>query len=77
MRIASALTGANAGVSIPFGTEAGWFQARGLSTIVLGPGSIEQAHAADEFIKVAQIAECEGVLERLLASMIVHPTARI
>ena len=34
---------------ISFGTEAGLFQEIGISTVVCGPGSIEQAHKIDEF----------------------------
>jgi acetylornithine deacetylase len=39
---------------VAFGTEAGFFQAAGISSVVCGPGSIEQAHHADEYISVAQ-----------------------
>jgi acetylornithine deacetylase len=44
---------ASAGI-VAFGTEAGFFQAAGISSVVCGPGSIEQAHRADEYIAVAQ-----------------------
>jgi acetylornithine deacetylase len=39
---------------VAFGTEAGFFQAAGISSVVCGPGSIEQAHRADEYISTAQ-----------------------
>jgi acetylornithine deacetylase len=39
---------------VAFGTEAGFFQAAGISSVVCGPGSIEQAHRADEYISLAQ-----------------------
>lgn len=59
------LTGANGTDLVAFGTEAGIFQNLGLSAIVCGPGSIEQAHKADEFVAVDQLAQCVGMLERL------------
>jgi acetylornithine deacetylase/succinyl-diaminopimelate desuccinylase-like protein len=34
----------------------------GIPTIIYGPGSIEQAHTADEFIEVAQIVRASRVL---------------
>ncbi len=64
-RIVSELTGANSSDVVAFGTEAGLFQALGTDVVVCGPGSIEQAHKADEFISVEQLAQCLGMLERL------------
>jgi len=43
----------NAG--LPFGTEGGFFQAAGIPTIICGPGSIAQAHQADEWISIDQL----------------------
>jgi acetylornithine deacetylase len=53
-------------IAVPFATEAGQFQQAGWSTIVCGPGSIEQAHRADEFILPAQLAACDQFLDRSL-----------
>ena len=63
--IALALTGANGAGVVPFGTEAGIFQALGMQAVVCGPGSIEQAHKPDEFIALEQLAEGVRFLERL------------
>jgi acetylornithine deacetylase len=52
---------------VAFGTEAGLFDAAGIPTVVIGPGSIEQAHKADEFIAVAEIEKCHRFLDRLVA----------
>ncbi|MGH3876009.1 MAG: acetylornithine deacetylase [Actinophytocola sp.] len=41
--------------SLPYGTEAGYFQAAGMPTVICGPGSIEQAHQPDEWIDTAQL----------------------
>ncbi len=59
------LLGANGADVVPFGTEAGLFQQTGMDVIVCGPGSIEQAHKADEFIRLDQLQQCVGMLERL------------
>ncbi len=54
----SNLTGDNSKEVVSFGTEAGLFQEIGISTVVCGPGSIEQAHKVDEFITLDQIKKC-------------------
>ena len=61
------LTGANNTIGVAFATEAGQFQAAGLSAIVCGPGSILQAHQPDEFIELSQIAAGEAFLRKLIA----------
>jgi len=66
--LALRLARANVTVAVPFATEAGHFQAAGVSTIVCGPGSIEQAHKPDEFIEIAQVEACLGFLQRLCAA---------
>lgn len=63
--IALALTGANGTGLVPFGTEAGIFQAMGMQAVICGPGSIEQAHKPDEYIALDQLAEGVRFLERL------------
>lgn len=63
--IALALTGGNGAGLVPFGTEAGIFQAMGMQAVICGPGSIEQAHKPDEFIALEQLAEGVRFLERL------------
>ncbi len=59
------LTGANGADLVPFGTEAGLFQSMGMDVVVCGPGSIEQAHKADEFIALDQLSDCLKLLEKL------------
>ena len=64
----SSITGDNSREVVSFGTEAGLFQEIGISTVVCGPGSIEQAHKIDEFIELSEIKKCltflEGVKEK-------------
>ena len=59
----SNITGDNSRNVVSFGTEAGLFQEIGISTVVCGPGSIEQAHKVDEFIELSQIKKCLELLE--------------
>jgi acetylornithine deacetylase len=54
-------------ITVPFATEGGQFQRAGWSTVVCGPGSIEQAHKPDEFIERAQLLACEAFLDRAIA----------
>jgi acetylornithine deacetylase len=61
------LAGRNGHSKVAYGTEAGLFQAGGIPSVVIGPGSIDQAHRADEFIAVAELAKCGGFLDRLIA----------
>lgn len=51
--------------AVAYATEAGQFQGQGLQTIILGPGSIAQAHQPDEYIETAQLHECTAFMQRL------------
>ncbi|MBZ0123982.1 MAG: acetylornithine deacetylase [Roseovarius sp.] len=63
------LTGANTAELVAFGTEAGLFQGYGMSAVVCGPGSIEQAHKPDEFVSIDQLQQCLDMLDRLGAKL--------
>jgi len=54
----SSITGDNSREVVSFGTEAGLFQEIGISTVVCGPGSIDQAHKIDEFIELDELKKC-------------------
>lgn len=64
------LTGANGADVVPFGTEAGIFQGLGMSVVVCGPGSIDQAHKPDEYVSVDQMEQCLDMLTRLSAKLV-------
>jgi len=49
-------------------TDAALLNAAGIPTICFGPGDIALAHAAEEWIEVAEIERAAGVLERLVTS---------
>jgi acetylornithine deacetylase len=54
-RLARALTGDSDRHVVYYQSEAGQFAARGLSTVICGPGSIAQAHQPDEHISAVQL----------------------
>jgi len=63
--LALSLSGANTTHAVSYGTEAGLFEEAGCPTVICGPGNIAQAHAADEFVTVAQLDLCMAFLARL------------
>jgi len=55
---------------VGFGTEAGLFaEALGLETVVCGPGSIDRAHKADEYVTRNELAACDTFLDRVIAGL--------
>jgi acetylornithine deacetylase len=66
--LAQQLAGTRQTTLVAFGTEAGLFQSAGISTVVCGPGHIAQAHQADEYVSLEQLAACEAFLTRLRAA---------
>ena len=53
-------------VGFPAGCDMWAFRARGVPTVVLGPGSMDQAHETDEYVEEAQLQRAVDVYERLL-----------
>lgn len=49
----------------PFGTDGGHFQRAGISTVVCGPGAIEDAHQPNETIAVAELEACVDFVQRV------------
>ena len=66
----SNLTGDNSRQVVSFGTEAGLFQEIGISTVVCGPGSIDQAHKIDEFIVLDELKKCLNLLDGIKAESV-------
>lgn len=64
--LARSITGDNATICVPFASEAGQFQEAGMAVVVIGPGSIDQAHQPNEFIERSQLAEGEAFLRKLI-----------
>jgi len=67
VRLVREVTGANAVEAVSYGTEAGHFQNYGIPAVICGPGSIEQAHRADEFCDVSELTACEAFLRKIIA----------
>ncbi|RUR29044.1 acetylornithine deacetylase [Vreelandella nanhaiensis] len=59
------LPGACCNHAVAYATEAGQFQGQGLQTIILGPGSIAQAHQPDEYIEKSELEACLAFLNRM------------
>ena len=64
----AALTGDDTRHKVAYATEGGQFTNSGIPTIICGPGSIEQAHKADEYVVLNEMARCDEFLQRLLNS---------
>ena len=65
VQAAEELTGAPAGVA-GFGTEGPFFNALGMETVILGPGSVDCAHQPDEYLPLAAIPQTLSVLQALI-----------
>ena len=67
--LARRLTGDNGIHTVSYGTDGGHFQNLGFSVVICGPGSIKQAHQADEFIRLSEFKAGEKMLDILLKSL--------
>ncbi len=54
------------GEPVDFWTEASLFSAVGQNAVVLGPGNIEQAHTADEWVTLEQLERAATIYQRLI-----------
>ena len=64
--LALKLAGQNETFAVPYGTEASHFEAAGSSTVVIGPGSIDQAHQPNEFVEIAELEKCIAFLGKVV-----------
>ncbi len=64
--LAKAITGHNSTDVVAYAAEAGQFQESGLSVVICGPGSIDQAHQPDEFITIDQVREGTIFMRKLI-----------
>ena len=51
--------------AVPYGTEASHFQAAGCSSVICGPGHIDQAHQPNEYVEIAELERCMAFLHRV------------
>jgi len=60
------ISGNHSWITVAYAAEAGQFHEAGYESIICGPGSIEQAHRANEFTTQDQLDKCVVMLERLV-----------
>ena len=65
VRCAEALSGHHAG-AVDFVTEGSYLNALGMQTVVLGPGNIEQAHQANEYLAMDRIRSMLEILNGMI-----------
>ena len=69
-RLARRLAGDNGPARVvSYAAEAGQFQQAGFSTVVCGPGSIEQAHQPDEYLELSQLERGAAFMARLAEAL--------
>jgi acetylornithine deacetylase len=68
--LVSNATGEQRRIKVGFGSEAGLFSERlSIPSVVCGPGSIHEAHRADEFVSIEQLERCDAMLETVLETL--------
>jgi acetylornithine deacetylase len=53
---------------VPFGSDASKLSRQGVPSLVFGPGSIDQAHAAVEFVEIAQVEQALAFYRKFISS---------
>ena len=51
---------------VPYGTDGSKTARAGIPTIVLGPGSIDQAHTANEYVEIEQVVKATEIFARMM-----------
>ena len=72
VQVTEQLTGHPAG-AVAFGTEAPFFNQLGMETIILGPGSIDQAHQPDEYLPLDAVTPMTHTLRQLITHFCTRP----
>jgi acetylornithine deacetylase len=50
---------------VGYGTEAPFYQERGMPVVIMGPGSINQAHQPNEYTEITQLHACTAFIQAL------------
>ena len=66
VKLAEKMTGSESQI-VAFGTEAPHYNSMGLETIVMGPGSINQAHQPDEYIEMKSLNPAIDITRQMIA----------
>lgn len=72
VRAAQSICHSNKLLKVAYATEAGLFQQAHIPSLVCGPGSIEQAHCANEYVAIEQLEQCEQFIVDMLLSPILQ-----
>ncbi len=65
--LAKRFAGRNDHAKVAYGTEAGLFQEIGIPSVIVGPGSIEQAHKPDEYVEAVELRKADAFIGKLIA----------
>ena len=66
--LAKSIAQKNGHAKVAYATEGGLFQNIDIPTVILGPGDIDRAHKADEYITLSELDDCMAALKRLIAN---------
>lgn len=67
LRCVAKVDGQHTAIGVPYGTHASRTCGAGIPSIVIGPGSIDQAHTKDEFVEIRQLERAAEVYYQLCA----------
>jgi succinyl-diaminopimelate desuccinylase len=65
VKLCESITGSPSGVAL-YGSEAVLYTKQGITCVVLGPGSVKQAHIVDEYVTLRQLKLAESAYTRLI-----------
>ncbi|MDA4136320.1 MAG: M20 family metallopeptidase [Thaumarchaeota archaeon] len=68
VKLGESITGSESTIA-PFGTEAPDYCKLGIPTVVLGPGSVRQAHVLDEFVTTEQLELAVAVYTKFVSDV--------
>lgn len=69
------VAGAHTAVGVPYGTHASRTCSAGVPSVVFGPGSIDQAHTKDEWLKIDQLEKASDVYFRFCSNPPASPAS--
>ena len=69
LQVVTQRVGPHKTMGVPYGTNASRFSAKGVPCVVFGPGSIKQAHTADEWIDIQELRQASEVYYDFCASV--------
>ena len=76
VRCAEALSGHHAG-AVDFVTEGSYLNALGMQTVVLGPGNIEQAHQANEYLAMDRIRPMVEIITGMIGKICIEENTHV